>query len=809
MQPNLSVFKNALTNQPYGVQATPAVLVQRVASDKYQSQTDQLRTLTDTEAKATLKKTGFVAVTWSGTFGPTRAKANLQTHSGLICIDLDKLPPNRLSMLRGQLRADEFTHVLFLSPSGNGLKCVVRIDCQSGAMHEAFFRQLSDYYRDCYAITETELDASGKNVDRLCFLPHDPAIFYNADSILMPLAEGYDTPIVPAVAPLSPRPVAMPTGENRSPLERCVNIVLNAVDGQKHAELVKAATLAGGFIAAGKLEEATAIDALEDAVKSLSNVADFNAACRTIRAQIEFGKTRPVVDDEYSSPVGQRPAPTVVPSLTEWPQPIPLKRELRPVAMMEPDMLPPALREWVEDIAHRMCCPLDFTAAAAVVALSSLIGTQLTIKPKSRDDWTVVPNLWGGVVGEPSTLKTPSLSEVIKPLDRLATEARKKFDGQLQRFHAEQATAEAQKKVYQSQEQERLKGKTVSNPVAYPNSPSCPTERRYMTSDATVEKLGELLNENPTGLLQFRDELTGLLSGWERSGREQDRAFYLEAWNGSGGFTVDRISRGTMHVKNVCVSLLGSIQPAKLSGYLQAATGYDNDGFVQRLQLVVYPDKTTWAYVDMTPDTQARNRAYALFEQIDKGEFSRLGQPADEYNKFAYTRFDDAAQAVFKDWLTRLETVVLPGESGLLAEHLTKYRSLMPSIALVFHVVNCFDAQAATALVSVEAATMAVRWCAYLESHARRIYGLLDTISVEGADRLLKEIRSGRLASGFKVREVVQRGWSHLKTTEQVNAAIAELVSRHWLREQVSDLSSTGRPEAATYLFHPSLTPNA
>ena len=398
---------------------------------------------------------------------------------------------------------------------------------------------------------------------------------------------------------------------------------------------------------------------------------------------------------------------------------------------------------------------------------------------------------------------------MIKPLDRLATEARKKFDGQLQRFHAEQATAEAQKKVYQSQEQERLKGKTVSNPVAYPNSPSCPTERRYMTSDATVEKLGELLNENPTGLLQFRDELTGLLSGWERSGREQDRAFYLEAWNGRGGFTVDRISRGTMHVKNVCVSLLGSIQPAKLSGYLQAATGYDNDGFVQRLQLVVYPDKTTWAYVDMTPDTQARNRAYALFEQIDKGEFSRLGQPADEYNKFAYTRFDDAAQAVFKDWLTRLETVVLPGESGLLAEHLTKYRSLMPSIALVFHVVNCFDAQAATALVSVEAATMAVRWCAYLESHARRIYGLLDTISVEGADRLLKEIRSGRLASGFKVREVVQRGWSHLKTTEQVNAAIAELVSRHWLREQVSDLSPTGRPEAATYLFHPSLTPNA
>ncbi len=211
--PELSIFKNAVSNTPFDVRADVAPLVGRIRSGKYRPQTDYLRSLAPDAAKE-YKKTAFIAVTWSGIFSPTCAKANLQTHSGLICIDLDKLQPERLATIKAQLCTDEFTHVLFVSPSGNGLKVVIKIDYQQPADHEAFFRQIGDYYRDCYGVTDAEFDESGKNVDRLCFLPCDPECVHNPGSEVMPLADEYasdqnqkrlyDEPTKPTKAPITP-----------------------------------------------------------------------------------------------------------------------------------------------------------------------------------------------------------------------------------------------------------------------------------------------------------------------------------------------------------------------------------------------------------------------------------------------------------------------------------------------------------------------------------------------------------------------------------------------------------------------------
>ncbi|GAB4036704.1 YfjI family protein [Spirosoma gilvum] len=501
-------------------------------------------------------------------------------------------------------------------------------------------------------------------------------------------------------------------------------------------------------------------------------------------------------------------------SSQQWLKPKPLKSNLLSVLSVSPSMLPEQLRPWLIDISNRMKCPLDFVASATVVMLSSLIGTRLAIKPKAKDDWTIIVNLWGAAIGDPSTMKTPSVSEVFKTLNRLIAESIKIFEEEMQCYEAEQLTYEVQKKVYQAQEQDRLKGKPVSNPIGYPESPKKPTERRYMTNDASIEKIGELLNENPTGLLQFRDELTGLLTGWDRSGKEQDRAFYLEAWNGNGSMTIDRIGRGTTHVKNVCVSLFGGIQPSKLMGYLKAANQFDNDGFVQRLQVSVYPNKPTWEYVDEFPDAYARDKAFAIIRKITESDFSEIAYDADDYNRYPYTRFASEAQEIFKQWITDWETNVLPNESGLLLEHFTKYRSLMPSLALIFHVVNCVDKPGLANpqqkyLVSTEAALMAVEWCTYLQSHARRIYGLLDNQQVEAAKTLLQHIKIGHLKDGFKARDVQRKGWSGLSDQETIESALSELIATHWLKEVQTDQPTGGRPEAPHYLINPEIIQNA
>jgi hypothetical protein len=58
----------------------------------------------------------------------------------------------------------------------------------------------------------------------------------------------------------------------------------------------------------------------------------------------------------------------------------------------------------------------------------------------------------------------------------------------------------------------------------------------------------------PAGIFVIRDELTGWRSQLDRAGREGERTFCLEAWNGDTGHTVDRIGRGTIHVEACCMS---------------------------------------------------------------------------------------------------------------------------------------------------------------------------------------------------------------------------------------------------------------
>ena len=223
-----------------------------------------------------------------------------------------------------------------------------------------------------------------------------------------------------------------------------------------------------------------------------------------------------------------------------WPEPEPLPDVLPPVDAFDPAMLPAALRPWIIDIAERMQCPPDFPAAAAVVCLAAVVGRQVAIRPKRHDDWTVVPNLWGGIIGRPSLLKSPALAEPMRLVDALEAKAAD-FHREALREHGAQARVDAiGAKLADADIQKALKdgdrGKALDLALDASTDDEPPRRRRYRTSDATIEKLGELLKDNPRGLLLFRDELVGFLRSLDREGREGSRAFYLECWNGNGGF---------------------------------------------------------------------------------------------------------------------------------------------------------------------------------------------------------------------------------------------------------------------------------
>ena len=115
--------------------------------------------------------------------------------------------------------------------------------------------------------------------------------------------------------------------------------------------------------------------------------------------------------------------------------------------------------------------------------------------------------------------------------------------------------------------------------------------------------------QNPRGITIFRDELVGLFVTWDRDDRKDDRCFHLQGWNGYGGYTFDRIGRGTIDTPQLCEVIYGGIQPSKLLGYLALVRNdIGNDGLLQRFQLLVYPDEPLGdpIIVDQYPNTVAR-----------------------------------------------------------------------------------------------------------------------------------------------------------------------------------------------------------
>ncbi|MDP7622034.1 MAG: YfjI family protein, partial [SAR324 cluster bacterium] len=354
--------------------------------------------------------------------------------------------------------------------------------------------------------------------------------------------------------------------------------------------------------------------------------------------------------------------------LNLWPDPEEITAELLKVEALEDELIPEPFQAWIKDISNRMQCPVDYPSAAAIVLCSILVGTRCSIRPKSKDSWQVVPNLWGAIVGNPSTLKTPSIQEATKMLSKLENKAFEKFDEEQIQYQRDLRTWEMKKKIiedelknaYKSKKSDSVEAKEVESRLNEheDNPPKESILKRYSTSDSTVPKLQELMSFNPQGVFVFRDELHGFLMSLEQEGREADRAFHLEGWDGQGSFTSDRIGRGTVRSDLVCESVFGSIQPARIIPHIrQTLSGSANDGLVQRFQVLVYPDVDKWSYIDKTPDQEAQNRAYRLIQKLNDMDFVNDARAVlEDGNKIPYMRFSEDAQELFKVWITDLES---------------------------------------------------------------------------------------------------------------------------------------------------------
>ena len=232
------------------------------------------------------KKKELPVVCFSGEFS-SRADDALFEHSGYIVLDFDHVD---VDATKRSLATDDFIHSCWTSPSGNGVKALVRIT--NPERHRDHFRALVKYFERTHGL---ELDESGINESRACFESHDPDIIIKDECKKF---GHFTTEFAEAQTP---------TNEaydytDYMKLNLAARMIRTAADGDKHRVLVNASRLCGGYIAAGKMEHDEVVRILHREICK-RDVESEDHALNTILDGIEIGKNMPIkelIDEEKS-----------------------------------------------------------------------------------------------------------------------------------------------------------------------------------------------------------------------------------------------------------------------------------------------------------------------------------------------------------------------------------------------------------------------------------------------------------------------------------------------------------------------------
>lgn len=473
------------------------------------------------------------------------------------------------------------------------------------------------------------------------------------------------------------------------------------------------------------------------------------------------------------------------------------------------DTLPKEIVQWIRGLALQLQVPEDFLIAPLMVYLGSIIGRKrgLLMRPNTR--WVEFPNLWGMIVGPPASLKSPSLSNVKAPLNSLVKRANYQYDVAHKKYQGDLEQWKMRKKVFDDlfikSIKEDLQGKIKNAKItSLEEMPQEPKIRRYKTEDATVEKIAMLLIDNPQGLLYFRDELTGLLLSFSKPGRENDRQFFLESWDGKQDFSVDRVGRGSIYVPALCLSIMGGIQPGPLSQYISSTLkgGVGDDGLLQRFQIMVWPDPITqWELVDGIDIHELEKPIFQIFEFLDTLSFNEEGEPVILcFSIEAQKRFDEW-QKCFEE---KLRSQNLP---KYMEAHLTKYKKLLPALCLILEHTKTALENKKPSEITIKTLNEAIIWLDYFESHATRVYENGTHAILKASMDLINRIIKDEVKEPFTIRDIYfGKHWKGLTNPQQVEEVCSFLEERNYIKGRSV---ATGGRSTMKYWLNPKVREQA
>jgi hypothetical protein len=404
-------------------------------------------------------------------------------------------------------------------------------------------------------------------------------------------------------------------------------------------------------------------------------------------------------------------------------------------------LLPPIIEDFAFDQGMAMGGDMSGIAMGALAVCAAAIPDKIQLQVKRHNTgWLESARLWVVLVGPVSSMKSPIMSTVVRPLRRIDSEMARNYHRQTSEHNKLSADERKQTEV--------------------------PKKTRLILQDTTIESAQETLKDSPDGVLVYADELSGWFGSMDKysgaRGSAKDRAFWLESFNGAP-YSVSRIGRGDVFIENLSVSVLGGIQPDPIRRLADDST---DDGLLQRLVPIVLRPATIG-------QDEERSHEVALYSEL-VGKLHNLGNPmlgggvSGEIH--ANLLFDDGAQAIRRELERKhLDLQLCETINRKLAAHIGKYNGLFARLCVIWHCIEHAGARMPLVVPETTARRVAGFMHGFLLPHALAFYA--GVLGLSNDHDCLTDIAGYILAHKLDriTNRDVQRGSRSMRNLERRN----------------------------------------
>ena len=434
------------------------------------------------------------------------------------------------------------------------------------------------------------------------------------------------------------------------------------------------------------------------------------------------------------------------------------KIEVKDVPSFPLDVFPNEIREYIEACGEISSNSVDFMGCSFLWACSLMIGN--TIRIKESNNWSEPATIWTVLVGDRGVGKTPSMQNIIFPLQKMNAQKIRNYEKQKKDYENYESLSEQDKETHIEVEK--------------------PSYEQFILDDVTIEMLILMHSENKNGVGIVNDEIAQWFSMNKYKEKSTDIQKWLQIWS-RAPVSVNRITRGSNYIDKPFVPVLGGIQPDILANFFTDTNVHS--GFLDRI-LFTYPDLTVSKYTE-------REVSQDLINYYEDWclKFYDMCRYSITYDDFSEVKPTDAplTDEAKKEWIrifNKLTEKQLSDDTPeFLKSMMAKQKSYVLRFALVINTITAFHNYGVVNKIEKDAILKAEKLSDYFIAMNEKM--IMDNIIVAQTRDML---RNARGTNKDKIKELLENN----PNAKQKDIATELKISKQAVSKCVKQLKDEG-----------------